>query len=92
MGAVHSSELGVASASLNLARTIGNLVGMSLVNLLVHHYIGDAQILPEQYPALLQTVLVALNISFAFVLIACVISGFRGREQKPEKAISSPGE
>ena len=53
---------------------------------------GAVHSLPEQYPALLQTVLVALNISFAFVLIACVISGFRGREQKPEKAISSPGE
>ena len=84
MGAVHPSELGVASASLNLARTIGKLVGMSLVNLLVHHYVGDAQIVPEQYPALLQTVLVALNISFGCVVVACIISGFRGRESKPD--------
>ncbi|WP_339768820.1 MFS transporter [uncultured Paraglaciecola sp.] len=89
MGAVHSSELGVASASLNLARTIGNLVGMSLVNLLVHHYIGDAQIVPEQYPALLQTVLVALNISFGCVVLACLISGFRGREKKPDNLAST---
>ena len=84
MGAVHSTELGVASASLNLARTIGNLVGMSMVNLLVHYYIGDAQILPQQYPALLQTVLVALNVSFGCVVVACIISGFRGRETKPD--------
>ena len=84
MGAVHSTELGVASASLNLARTIGNLVGMSMVNLLVHYYIGDAQIVPQQYPALLQTVLVALNVSFGCVVVACIISGFRGRETKPD--------
>ncbi|MFT6899155.1 MAG: fucose permease, partial [Paraglaciecola sp.] len=84
MGAVHTSELGVASASMNLARTIGNLVGMSLVNLLVHHFLGDAQITPEQYPALLQTVVLALNISFGCALAACFISSLRGRETKPQ--------
>ncbi|MFQ3235094.1 MAG: EmrB/QacA subfamily drug resistance transporter [Paraglaciecola sp.] len=83
MGAVHVSELGVASASMNLARTIGNLLGMSLVNLLVHHFMGDAKLTPDQYPALLQTVVLALNISFGCALGACFISGFRGRETKP---------
>lgn len=84
MGAVHMRELGVASASMNLARTIGNLVGMSLVNLLVHHFMGESQITPDQYPALLQTVVLALNISFGCALAACFISSLRGRETKPQ--------
>lgn len=79
MGATHPDEVGVASASMNLARTIGNLIGMSLVNLMVHYYLGDAQFSPEQNPALILTVELALNMSLAFVVVACVTSWFRGR-------------
>jgi EmrB/QacA subfamily drug resistance transporter len=79
MGATHPNEVGVASASMNLARTIGNLIGMSLVNLMVHYYLGDAQFSSEQNPALILTVELALNMSLAFVVLACVSSWFRGR-------------
>jgi predicted MFS family arabinose efflux permease len=79
MGATHPNEVGVASASMNLARTIGNLIGMSLVNLMVHFYLGDAQFSSEQNPALILTVELALNMSLAFVVLACVSSWFRGR-------------
>jgi EmrB/QacA subfamily drug resistance transporter len=79
MSATHPDEVGVASASMNLARTIGNLIGMSLVNLMVHYYLGDAQFSPEQNPELILTVELALNMSLAFVVIACVTSWFRGR-------------
>lgn len=79
MGAVQLQEVGVASASMNLARTIGNLLGMSLVNLMVHYYLGDAQLTQEQNPALIKTVEMALNMSLAFVVVACMISGLRGR-------------
>jgi EmrB/QacA subfamily drug resistance transporter len=79
MGGVKRHEVGVASASMNLARTIGNLFGMSLVNLMVHFYIGDAQFTQEQNPALIQTVEMALNMSLAFVVLACVMSAFRGK-------------
>jgi EmrB/QacA subfamily drug resistance transporter len=79
MGAAHRDELGVASASMSLSRTIGNLVGMSLVNLVVHFYLGDAQFSPEQNPALILTVELALNMSLTFVVVACVTSWFRGR-------------
>jgi len=79
MGATQAHELGAASASMNLARTIGNLVGMSLVNLMVHYYIGDAQFSAAQNPALIRTVELAVYMSLAFVLAACVISGLRGR-------------
>lgn len=82
MGAVHSSELGVASASMNLARTIGNLLGMSMVNFLVHVFLGDAQFVPEQYPALLHTIEIALNLALGCVVLACVLSALRGKEVK----------
>ena len=79
MGSTQAHELGAASASMNLARTIGNLIGMSLMNLMVHYYLGDAQFTEEQNPALLLTVQLAVNMSLAFVVIAYAISGLRGR-------------
>lgn len=80
MGAVEKHEVGVASTSMNLSRTIGNLVGMSLVNLMMHHYLGDANITPEQSPALMSTVSLALLMSLSFVLVACIMSAIRGRQ------------
>jgi MFS family permease len=79
MGGVKQHEVGVASASMNLARTIGNLFGMSLVNLMVHYFLGDAQFTQAQNPALIQTVEMALNMSLALVVVACVTSAFRGK-------------
>ncbi|MDU0355024.1 MFS transporter [Paraglaciecola aquimarina] len=79
MGAVQQHEVGVASATLNLSRTIGNLFGMSLVNLMVHYYLGDAQFTAEQPPALVHTFEIALLMSLTFVAIACVTSTLRGR-------------
>lgn len=79
MGSAKSHEVGVASASMNLSRTIGNLFGMSLVNLMVHYYLGDAQFTQEQNPALVHTIEMALSMSLAFVVVACVMSAFRGK-------------
>jgi EmrB/QacA subfamily drug resistance transporter len=81
MGGVQLHEVGVASASMNLSRTIGNLFGMSLVNLMVHFYLGNAQFTQQQNPALIQTVEMALNMSLAFVVLACVISALRGKSR-----------
>jgi EmrB/QacA subfamily drug resistance transporter len=79
MGAVKEHEVGVASASMNLSRTIGNLFGMSLVNLMMQYYIGDVAISAEQTVALLETVSLALAMSLSFVLIAIVVSASRGK-------------
>ena len=81
MGGVQVHEVGVASASMSLSRTIGNLFGMSLVNLMVHYYLGNAQFTQEQNPALIQTVEMALNMSLVFVVVACVISALRGKSR-----------
>lgn len=80
MGAVKTQEVGVASASMNLARTIGNLIGMSLVNLMIHYYIGDASFSAQTNDELMQTISLALFMSLSFVLVACVLSSLRGKQ------------
>jgi EmrB/QacA subfamily drug resistance transporter len=79
MSAVHSRDIGVASATVNLARVSGNLVGISLVNLLVQQLLGDRAIEADHYPALLTTVNVAMTFSLGLALVASVVSASRGR-------------
>lgn len=80
MGSVKEQEVGVASASMNLSRTIGNLVGMSIVNLMMHYHIGDAPLHRDNNPALMSTISLALYMSLSFVLIASVVSAMRGNQ------------
>lgn len=82
MGAVNEHEVGVASASMNLSRTIGNLVGMSLVNLMMHHYLGDAKLSATQNNGLMQTISLALIMSLSFVVVATILSAMRGKQYK----------
>ncbi|MGK0514631.1 MAG: fucose permease, partial [Gammaproteobacteria bacterium] len=79
MGAVDKSELGVASSSMNLSRTIGNLFGMSLINLIVHYYLGDSTFSAQNSHALMSTISVAFKMSLGFVMLASCISSLRGR-------------
>lgn len=79
MSAVDPQEMGVASATINLARVSGNLVGISLINLLVHLLLGNTAITPESYDQLLATVNIALSLACGFVLTAAFISAARGR-------------
>ena len=79
MGAVPGEDVGVASASVNLARVSGNLVGISLVNLLVQQLLGNEVITTAQYPALLQTVRLAMMASVGMTLLASVFSLRRGQ-------------
>jgi EmrB/QacA subfamily drug resistance transporter len=80
MGAVKEQEVGVASASMNLSRTIGNLVGMSIVNLMMHYYMGDATFTSENNPALMQIISLSLMLSLVFVIIASFVSAVRGKQ------------
>jgi hypothetical protein len=79
MGAVDKNELGVASSSMNLSRTIGNLFGMSLVNLIVHYYLGDKTFSAQNSTALMSTISLAFNISLGCVVLASCISALRGK-------------
>lgn len=79
MGAVSKNEIGIASSSMNLARTIGNLVGMSIVNLILHLMIGARPISIETNTQLMISIYYALNMSIGFVAIACCLSMARGK-------------
>ncbi len=80
MGSVSENEVGIASASMNLSRTVGNLVGMSLVNLMLHYFIGETSLDDSQTEQLMLTISLALKMSLSFVLFACLFSSLRGRQ------------
>jgi hypothetical protein len=64
---------------MNLSRTIGNLFGMSLINLIVHYYLGDSTFSAQNSHALMSTISVAFKMSLGFVMLASCISSLRGR-------------
>ena len=78
MGAVPATDIGIASASMNLARTLGNLFGMSLVNLLLQYHLGDVALDAGQQQTLMVTISFALQLSLAWVLVAMLCSACRG--------------
>ncbi|UTF59353.1 MFS transporter [Gilvimarinus sp. DA14] len=84
MHSARADEVGVAAATLNLARVTGNLVGMSLVNLLVYWHLGDQPLDAGVSDALLATFHGALNLALGFLTAATVISLLRGRTYQPE--------
>jgi hypothetical protein len=51
-----------------------------LVNLMMHHYLGDEKLSSAQNDALMQTISLALVMSLCFVLVACVFSAIRGKQ------------
>ncbi len=79
MSAVESKDIGVASASLNLARVCGNIFSMSLASCLIHVFIGRELIRPENYPDLMRTVDVAFAMAIAMATIAILLSANRGK-------------
>ncbi|WP_207951845.1 MFS transporter [Pseudomaricurvus alcaniphilus] len=85
ISSVENKDLGVASASLSLARVCGNIVAMSVVTGLIHLLIGSELITPANYPDLMQTVHIAIYISVGLVTAAAIISVRRGR------MVHSPG-
>ena len=78
MSSVPGDEVGVASATISLARVCGNLVGISLINLLVHRLLGNNQITPELYDQLLVMIRYAMILASIFVVMAVLLSGSRG--------------
>jgi EmrB/QacA subfamily drug resistance transporter len=78
MSSVPSDEVGVASATISLARVCGNLIGISLINLLVHLLLEDNQITPELYDQLLVMIRYAMVISSTVVVAAVLFSASRG--------------
>ncbi len=66
LGAVNPQRLSAATAILNLARYLGNMLGTAIVMLLMVVFIGNADISPSNYPQLGSVV----TLSFVFAMLA----------------------
>ena len=73
-GSAAEAKLGIVSALLNLARMLGQMMGMAIITLLVSLFIGNAKIGPQQYEALFQVLRLTLGLSMLFTLFAAFLS------------------
>lgn len=78
LSSVPEEHLAMGSALLNFARLAGNMLGTIMIALLMAAYIGQTRISPDQYPALLNLIQVALGISALFSLLGAWFSMVRG--------------
>jgi EmrB/QacA subfamily drug resistance transporter len=72
MGSVEKRFFGVASASVQTMRVIGQTLSMGTVLIIFAIYIGNVQIMPAEYPALLTSV----QIAFIVFTVLCFIGIF----------------
>lgn len=78
LSSLDKSRYGIGSALLNFARVSGNMIGTAMVLLLVSLFIGQVEIQPDQYPALLHVVSIALGMSCLLAIIGSYFSYSRG--------------
>lgn len=79
LSVVPHDKLSIASSLLNIARTLGNMLGMAVVVFLFNLLIGNAQLTPEQYPALIRLLEIAFVLCSGYALLAAWRSWSRGR-------------
>ncbi len=72
MGSVEKRFYGVASASVGTMRLIGQTLSMGTVLIIFALYIGNVQIMPAEYPALLSSV----QIAFIVFTVLCFLGIF----------------
>jgi EmrB/QacA subfamily drug resistance transporter len=78
IGSVPSDRLSIASALINLSRTMGNMLSAAIIMVLFTVILGDATITPEQHPKLLLVIEISMLLSAAYVAVAGVFSYRRG--------------
>lgn len=82
LGSLTRAGLGIASAILNLSRTLGNMIGMGVVMMIIAIMLGDAVIEPSNYDQLLRAIRTAIGLSFCYSLVAAYYSFSRGKVQR----------
>ena len=78
LSSIDKSRLSIGSALLNLARVSGNVLGTTIVLVLVSIFIGDEKIEPVRYGALLTVIHWALALSCLCALVGAFFSYTRG--------------
>lgn len=78
LSSVPSDRLSIASALMNLARTLGNMFSMAVVVLLFNMLLGNQAIEPESYDQLLSVIRYSLLLACGYTLVAAYNSYMRG--------------
>ncbi len=78
MGSVKKRFYGIASATVGTMRLIGQMLSMGVAMLIFSIFIGNVQIVPGNYPALLTSI----QIVFTIFTILCVIGIFASLARK----------
>ncbi|MCZ3364979.1 MULTISPECIES: MFS transporter [Methanobacterium] len=78
MGSVQKRFYGIASATVSTMRLIGQMLSMGIALLIFSIVIGNVQILPSSYPALL----VSIKIVFTICAVLCFIGIFASLARK----------
>ena len=73
-GAVSEAKLGIVSALLNMARLMGQMLGMAIITLLISLLIGKIRITPEQYQSLFMVLRWTLAMSLSLALASAWFS------------------
>jgi EmrB/QacA subfamily drug resistance transporter len=84
MGSVDQRFYGIASGSVGTMRLLGQMLSMGIATLIFTLYIGRAQITQESYPALIQSVKVALVVFACLCAMGVYFSMYRGRLRNEE--------
>ncbi|MBV0933605.1 MFS transporter [Marinobacterium weihaiense] len=79
LSVVPTDKLSIASSLLNISRTLGNMLGMAVVVFLFNLLIGNAQLVPEQFPALIRLLEIAFALCAGYALMAAWRSWSRGK-------------
>lgn len=69
MGSVEKKDLGIASAMVATMRNTGQMISMGIATLLIHIFIGQAKIVPENHRQFLETMPITFGI---FILLSLV--------------------
>ncbi len=72
IGSVDKKYFGVAGATLSNIRSMGQIFGMGIVMLIISTFLGDAQIMPSDYPQLI----VSLNMALVAIAVLSAIGIF----------------
>jgi EmrB/QacA subfamily drug resistance transporter len=89
MGSVDKRFFGIASGSVGTMRLLGQMLSMGIATLIFALFIGRAQITPPYYPALIQSVKVALIVFACLCGVGIYFSLYRGRLRKDEHRTSN---
>ncbi|MFT7460529.1 MAG: EmrB/QacA subfamily drug resistance transporter [Planctomycetota bacterium] len=78
MGSVDKKYLGVASGTLGTTRVLGQMFSMAIVTLAFALLMGNSPLIPENYPALLQSIRASLFTACALTAFGVYLSMARG--------------